>query len=254
MFGYLFVKYLQAGIVRTHRFCFILTRDTAEDKKVLISNPMRNHQSRRLASRAVLMAVVPLALYLGTPTTLPASDSTTTVSVDPSPLNMPLPAGVDAETGFRMGRYRGPVPQTNPGTEVVDTKRVAELHATGEVVFIDVFPPRGLGANPMDGTWMTNESHESIESATWLPEVGRGYVEQEHIDYFQRNLKLLTENNKDKPLLFFCTADCWQSWNAAKRALQYGYKNIFWYPEGTDGWAEEGHSLVLVEPVNFFGE
>ena len=176
------------------------------------------------------------------------------VHITPSPANDPLPAGVDEETGFRMGRYRGPVPQTNPGTEVVDTKRVVELHATGEVVFIDVFPPRGLGADPIDGTWMTNESHESIESATWLPEVGRGHVEQEHIDYFQRNLKLLTAENKSKPLLFFCTADCWQSWNAAKRALQYGYENIFWYPEGTDGWAEEGHPVVPVEPVNFFGE
>jgi len=199
------------------------------------------------------------ALYLGTIFVQVAADSSTieplgNVRVIPSPANGPLPEGVDAETGFRMGRYRGPVPATNPGTEVVNTERAAELHASGEVVFIDVFPPRGLGANPMDGTWMTNETHESIENATWLPEVGRGHVEQEHIDYFQRNLKLLTEDNADRPLLFFCTADCWQSWNAAKRALQYGYKNIFWYPVGTDGWAEEGHPLVLVEPVNFFGE
>jgi len=198
-------------------------------------------------------------LYFGTTISLSAAETSVielsgNVQISPSPANDPLPEGVDAETGFRMGRYRGPVPATNPGTEVVNTERVAELHATREVVFIDVFPPRGLGADPIDGTWMTNESHESIENAVWLPEVGRGYVEQEHIDYFQRNLKLLTEDNKDEPLLFFCTADCWQSWNAAKRALQYGYKNIFWYPEGTDGWAEEGHSLVLAEPVNFFGE
>jgi rhodanese-related sulfurtransferase len=26
------------------------------------------------------------------------------------------------------------------------------------------------------------------------------------------------------------------SWNAAKRALSYGYTNVAWYPEGTDGW------------------
>jgi len=200
-----------------------------------------------------------VAVYFSTAPFLSAAESSAielsgNVRIMPSLANDPLPAGVDVETGFRMGRYRGPVPETNPGTEVVDTERVVELHATGEVVFVDVFPPRGLGANPMDGTWMTNESHESIASATWLPEVGRGHIEQQHIDYFQRNLKLLTGENKSKPLLFFCTADCWQSWNAAKRALQYGYKYIFWYPDGTDGWAEEGHPVVPVEPVNFFGE
>jgi rhodanese-related sulfurtransferase len=26
------------------------------------------------------------------------------------------------------------------------------------------------------------------------------------------------------------------SWNAAKRVLTYGYSNVAWYPEGTDGW------------------
>jgi rhodanese-related sulfurtransferase len=26
------------------------------------------------------------------------------------------------------------------------------------------------------------------------------------------------------------------SWNAAKRALTYGYSDVAWYPEGTDGW------------------
>jgi PQQ-dependent catabolism-associated CXXCW motif protein len=37
-------------------------------------------------------------------------------------------------------------------------------------------------------------------------------------------------------LVFYCQADCWMSWNAAKRALSLGYSNVAWYPEGTDGW------------------
>ena len=221
---------------------------------MIIDNPTKNSHQYQLVFSATVVTVVSLALYFATSATLSAADSVAAVAIEPSSIDLPLPEGVDAETGYRMGRYRAPVPQTNPGTEVVNTERALELHASGEVVFIDVFPPRGLGANPLDGTWMTNESHESIESATWLPEVGRGFIEQEHIDYFQRNLELLTEENKQTPLLFFCTADCWQSWNAARRALLWGYENIFWYPEGTDGWAEEGHPVVPVEPVNFFGE
>ena len=221
---------------------------------MIIDNPTKNSHQYKRGFSATVVTVVSLTLYFATNATLSAADSSAAVAIEPSSIDLPLPEGVDAETGYRMGRYRAPVPQTNPGTEVVNTERALELHASGEVVFIDVFPPRGLGANPLDGTWMTNESHESIESATWLPEVGRGFIEQEHIDYFQRNLELLTKENKQTPLLFFCTADCWQSWNAAKRALLWGYENIFWYPEGTDGWAEEGHPVVPVEPVNFFGE
>jgi len=88
---------------------------------------------------------------------LGATEQATRVVVAKSPSDTPLPVGVDADTGFRMKRYRSPVPDTNPGTEVVDTARAVELHATGEVVFLDVYPPRGLGADPVDGTWLTNE-------------------------------------------------------------------------------------------------
>ena len=176
------------------------------------------------------------------------------VTINASSLELPLPKGVDTTTGFRMSRYRAPVPETNPGTEVVSTERAFELFESGAVKFVDVYPPKGLGANPVDGTWMTNEKHQSIEGAVWLPEVGRGHIEQEHIDYFQRNLTLVTNNDKTTPLIFYCTADCWQSWNAARRARLWGYETIFWYPAGTDGWREHNHPLVPIEPVNFLGE
>jgi rhodanese-related sulfurtransferase len=38
------------------------------------------------------------------------------------------------------------------------------------------------------------------------------------------------------------------SWNAAKRALELGYANIIWYPEGADGWEKAGHTLVPAKP------
>jgi PQQ-dependent catabolism-associated CXXCW motif protein len=42
--------------------------------------------------------------------------------------------------------------------------------------------------------------------------------------------------NNETLLVIYCQADCWMSWNAAKQALSYGYTNVAWYPEGTDGW------------------
>jgi len=159
---------------------------------------------------------------------------------------------VDANTGLRMERYRAPVPESVPGGTTVNTAFMQAAATEQGLVLIDVYPPKGLGPDPITGDWVTPEVRTSLPNATWLPDVGRGFLEPELEDYFQRNLKHLSNNNLEAPLVFFCTADCWQSWNASVRAHQWGYTNVHWYPTGTDGWAEEGGALVTVAPVNFF--
>lgn len=165
-----------------------------------------------------------------------------------------LPDGVDPSTGFRMERYRAPVPDSLPGGTVVDTARVMEIVRDGSAALVDVYPPKGAGPDPVDGEWRLSERHETIAGAIWLPEVGRGYLEPDHEAYFRRNLDSIRDAADDRPLLFFCTADCWQSWNAARRAMLWGYGPVLWYPEGTDGWAEAGGVLTAAKPVNFFGD
>jgi rhodanese-related sulfurtransferase len=44
------------------------------------------------------------------------------------------------------------------------------------------------------------------------------------------------------------------SWNAAKRILTYGYANVAWYPEGTDGWERSGLALTEAQPEPRAGE
>jgi rhodanese-related sulfurtransferase len=51
------------------------------------------------------------------------------------------------------------------------------------------------------------------------------------------------------PLVFFCVADCWMSWNTVQRVRGYGYTQVYWYKDGTDGWAEAGLPLVSVDPI-----
>jgi PQQ-dependent catabolism-associated CXXCW motif protein len=41
----------------------------------------------------------------------------------------------------------------------------------------------------------------------------------------------------------------WMSWNAAKRALMMGYRNVAWYPEGTEGWEAAGLPLQEAKPA-----
>jgi len=38
----------------------------------------------------------------------------------------------------------------------------------------------------------------------------------------------------------YCHRNCWLSWNAAKRAISYGYRNVFWFPDGMEGGAPPG--------------
>ena len=54
--------------------------------------------------------------------------------------------------------------------------------------------------------------------------------------YLRDNLSRVTAGDRARLLVFYCLKDCWMSWNVAKRALQMGYDNVAWYPDGTDGW------------------
>ena len=64
-------------------------------------------------------------------------------------------------------------------------------------------------------------------------------------NYFRLGLEPVTQSDGAKLLVFYCLRDCWMSWNAAKRALALGYKNVALYPHGTDGW--EAAELPLQE-------
>ncbi len=171
--------------------------------------------------------------------------------VSASIANQILPKGVDPETGFRMERYRAPVPEALDHATTLSTAEAIKIHQLGKVIFVDVYPPKGLGPDPLSGAWVTNEKRENIPGSTWLPDVGRGHIEADAEAYFIRNLKKLSNNDPSTPLLFYCTADCWQSWNAAKRAIRYGFTDVYWYPDGTDGWLDEDQPLAPSEPVNF---
>ena len=64
-------------------------------------------------------------------------------------------------------------------------------------------------------------------------------------NYLREGLAGATGGDTAKQLVVYCQADCWMSWNAAKRVLSYGYPNVAWYPLGTDGW--EAANLPMAE-------
>ncbi len=156
---------------------------------------------------------------------------------------------VEEPAGYRMGAYRSPVPASLSGATVVDTQTAAGLREQGGVSFIDVLPRPPKPENLPEGTVWRDKPRNSIAGAVWLPNVGFGQLPAEGEHYFRQGLSEVTAGDLDHPLIFFCLADCWMSWNAAKRALGYGYRKVYWFPEGTDGWAEAERPMEVIEPL-----
>jgi PQQ-dependent catabolism-associated CXXCW motif protein len=150
---------------------------------------------------------------------------------------------------YRMDDYRSPVPLTLRGSKVLSGDEAADLWNANGATFIDVYPQAPKPANLPAGTFWRDPVHRSIEGAHWLPNVGYGALSAKVADYFRTRLDRLTGGNRDAPIVIFCLKDCWMSWNAAKRALELGYRNVMWFRDGTDAWQELGYPLIDVAKV-----
>jgi PQQ-dependent catabolism-associated CXXCW motif protein len=151
-------------------------------------------------------------------------------------------------SGYRMDDYRAPIPATLQGATVLDTAQVRVLWDKRAAVFVDVLPqpprPAGLPA----GTIWHPKPREDLPGSIWLPDTGYGALAPVMEGYFASNLQQATKGDRDRAVVFYCLAQCWMSWNAAKRALSLGYTHVAWYPAGTDGWAQSSLPLEPRQP------
>lgn len=151
--------------------------------------------------------------------------------------------------GYRMDDFRTPTPETLKGARVVDTDPAYDLWAGRDALFVDVLPRAPKPANLPPGTIWRDKPRANIPGSIWLANVGYGALSPEMDRYFRAGLQAITGGDKSRPIVFYCLADCWMSWNAARRAmLEYGYSNVTWFPGGTDGWAEMNFPTEKSEP------
>lgn len=150
--------------------------------------------------------------------------------------------------GYRLEAYRAPTPATLAGAKVLDTEAAAALWRAGTAVFVDVLPRPPRPAALPEGTVWRDPPHDSIPGAVWLPNTGFGTLTPEAEAYFRAGLKAASRGDVNAPLVIFCQRQCWMSWNAAKRALEDGYRDIAWFPDGVDGWSQAGLPLAPAEP------
>ena len=155
---------------------------------------------------------------------------------------------VPEPSDYRTDAYRAPVPAAITGGRTVDTDEAYELWEAG-VPFIDVFPRAPKPANLPEGTIWREKPHTSIAGALWLPNVGYGRIADVTAAYFRRGLEGVTDGDKAKPVVLFCREECWMSWNAARRAIEWGYGAVIWYPEGVDGWNVWEYPTERLKPV-----
>lgn len=138
--------------------------------------------------------------------------------------------------GYRIENYRAPVPATLKGATVVTTSETIALWKDRSAVFVDVLPHDPKPENLPAGTIWKEKIRENIPESIWLPNVGYGVINKETEAYFRKGLKSRLGDDMNRKVLFYCMASCWMSWNAARRAVEWGYRSVFWYPLGTDGW------------------
>jgi PQQ-dependent catabolism-associated CXXCW motif protein len=155
---------------------------------------------------------------------------------------------VSEPAGYRMDDYRAPVPATLQGAKVISTAEAEVLWTQKAALFLDTMPrlpkPKDLPA----GTIWRDKPRHNIPGSIWLANVGYGALTPEMETYFRDGLKSNTGGDLSRKIVFYCMTDCWMSWNAAKRALSWGYSNVLWYPAGADGWKADGLPLSEAKP------
>ena len=155
----------------------------------------------------------------------------------------------DADTGYRIARQRAPTPDDIPPPAIHVTAEEAQALLDQGALPIDVYGAAQSRFDELDGTWLVSKTRKSLPGATWLPETGRGHLSDTMLAYLTTNLARLTEGDPTRPLVIYCIADCWMSWNAAQRIADMGYSQVYWFRHGTDGWRDIGAPLHPANPV-----
>lgn len=164
-------------------------------------------------------------------------------------------AGVPEPAGYRMDQFKAPTPATLQGATVLDTAGLQKLIVTGNPVLVDVLArPRKPADRPEDQLWIEPERSD-IPGSVWLPNTGYGELPEATASWLAGELERLTGGDKARPLVVYCNRDCWMSWNVAKRAVtELGYRSVYWYRDGVQGWQEAGQELARATPELAPGE
>jgi PQQ-dependent catabolism-associated CXXCW motif protein len=150
--------------------------------------------------------------------------------------------------GYWTGPINGPVPATIQGGTVIDAATLSKMLDSEPLLLIDVSNtpkrPEGMAA---DAPWIPL-AHEAVPGTIWIPDVGEGSIPTNLDEFFMAQLTDETGEDYDYPIVIYCHEACWLSWNAAKRAINHGFRNVHWFAQGIEGWKTAGFETEVVKP------
>ena len=92
------------------------------------------------------------------------------------------------------------------------------------------------------GLFLQNQPLPIIPGSEWLPNVGFGQLEELRADYLQHYAQ-----QWDGMIIFFCTPDCWHSWNTPERVAEKCGLGVGWFQYGIDAWQEEAYPVEFLQ-------
>jgi PQQ-dependent catabolism-associated CXXCW motif protein len=138
--------------------------------------------------------------------------------------------GIAPTEQLHAGPMHAPTPTRIPGGLVITTGALRALYErdpSGFLVFDVLGGQQGL---------------PNAQNA--LPAGQAGSFTDQTQREFGNYLQQVTGGKKDTPLVFYCASvECWMSYNAALRAVNLGYTQVFWYRGGIEAWQAAGHSV-----------
>ena len=155
--------------------------------------------------------------------------------------------GLFGPDGYRITHYRGKLPDSAGNAVTITADQLKNLKQETDVLMLDVAGIRHYDITE-NGDFITPERHRSIPGSAWLPVIGWGVLEPWQQEYLDESLRELTAENQAAPIVVFCKVDCWLGWNAVQRISKMGYRNIYWFPGGTEIWEDAGYPLQDITP------
>jgi PQQ-dependent catabolism-associated CXXCW motif protein len=152
-----------------------------------------------------------------------------------------LAQSIPEPSGYRMDEYRAPVPKTLKGAQVVTTVEAEKIWRAKSAVFVDVMPQAPKPDNLPKGTIWRDKPRDDIPGSVWLANVGYGLINAETEAYFRAGMAQNGAADKKQPVVFYCMTNCWMSWNAAKRAVEWGLRDGF-VVSRRGGWLVQGRA------------
>ena len=156
-------------------------------------------------------------------------------------------AAPEEPADYWTGPINGPVPETIAGGSVIRTAELKALLDEGGIVLVEVSNAAKRPENLAPGAPWLPKPHLVIPGSLWIPGAGMGEIAPEVDSAFRDRLAQATASDFERKIVVYCHERCWLSWNAAKRAIRYGYRRVHWYPEGIEGWRAAGLATAASE-------